>query len=550
MQKNWLSQYQEGVPHQINPDDHASLVELFETSCQKFQDHIAYVNFGSTMTYAQLEQRSRQFALFLKSLGFQPGDRIALMMPNIMQYPVALFGILRAGMIVVNTNPLYTADEIAHQINDSGAKAIVVLANFAQSLQKALPHTALQHVIITEMGDLFSPIKRLLMNVIVRYVKKMIPAYSIPKALSFRASFKQSLTSPFKSHPLTHDDIAFLQYTGGTTGIAKGAILTHGNMVSNVLQAFAWLAPICADNNDIVITALPLYHIFSLTANCLTFIKTGSKNVLITNPRDLSRFIDEIKNVGFTIITGVNTLFNALLHHKNFKQIDFSRAKVILSGGMALQKNVAVHWQEETKHTILEAYGLTETSPAVTINPLYLHQYNGSIGLPLPSTEISIRDEEGQEVAIGEAGELCIKGPQVMRGYWQRPDETALVFTTDGYLKSGDIARIDEQGFVYLVDRKKDMIIVSGFNVYPNDIEQVISMNSKVLEVGVIGVPSEDSGEIVKACIVKRDDSLTEAEIIAFCREHLTAYKIPKIVEFYADLPKSNVGKILRRSLH
>ncbi len=549
MQKTWLSQYQEGVPEKINPDEYASLVQLFEESCHKYPKNPAYVNFGTTLTYQALEEKSRQFALFLQHLGLKKGDRVALMMPNILQYPVALFGILRAGMIAVNTNPLYTPDEITHQMNDAGATAIVAMANFAQSLEKALPNTALKHIIITQLGDLFPPLKRILFNGIIKHIKKMVPKYSIPQAIAFNQCFNHSKKQPFQSPPLSPQDIAFLQYTGGTTGISKGAILTHRNMLSNILQAYAWTGPLQIGEKDIIVTALPLYHIFSLTANCLTFIKAGAQICLITNPRDIGRFIKEIKRLRFTVITGVNTLFSAMLNHPQFGAIDFSKVKIALSGGMALQKSVALRWHELTHSRILEAYGLTETSPAVTINPMYLEEYNGSIGLPLPSTDISLRDDNGQEVLVGEPGELCVKGPQVMSGYWQRPDETARVFTPDGYLKTGDIARIDDKGFFYLVDRKKDMILVSGFNVYPNEVEQVIGMHPGVLEVGVIGVASEESGEIVKACIVKRTPDLTAEEVLTYCREHLTPYKIPKIIEFYDELPKTNVGKILRRAL-
>ena len=549
MQKTWLSQYQDGVPDRINPDEHASLVEFFEDACKKYCHDIAYVNYGSTLTYGALEEKSRQFALLLQQLGLKQGDRVALMMPNILQYPVVLFGILRAGLVAVNTNPLYTADEITHQMNDSGARAIIVMANFAKSLEKALPLTAIKHVIITQIGDLFSPLKRILFNGMARYIKKLVPHYSIPEAIAFRDYLKQDLGKPFKSPKLTHQDIAFLQYTGGTTGVSKGAILTHGNMVSNILQSYAWISPLKINVPDVIITALPLYHIFSLTANCLTFIKTGSKNYLITNPRDMDHFIKAIKHIGFTVMTGVNTLFNSMLNHPKFHTIDFSKVKIALSGGMALQKSVSLRWHETTKTRILEAYGLTETSPAVTMNPMYLNEYNGSIGLPISSTDVSIRDDNSVEVNVGEAGELCVKGPQVMAGYWQRPDETGLVFTADGFLKTGDIARIDEKGYLYLVDRKKDLILVSGFNVYPNEVEQVIGMNPGVLEVGIVGVPSENSGEIVKACIVKRDPLLTAEQVISYCHEHLTAYKVPKIIEFYDELPKTNVGKILRRAL-
>ncbi|MGQ3887774.1 AMP-binding protein [Legionella sp. CNM-1927-20] len=550
MEKIWLKNYQQGVPHEIDPSQYSSLVELFEKSCQQFADQVAYVNLGYPLTYAQLEKKSRQFAHFLQSFGLKKGSRVAIMMPNLLQYPIALFGVLRAGLIVVNTNPLYTADEVIHQMNDSGAEILIVLANFAKTVEKALPHTTIKHVIITEVGDALSPIKRTIVNMVVKYIKKMVPAYKLPQAIKFNDAFKHKTDKPLTTPPLSHKDIAFLQYTGGTTGVAKGAILTHGNMIANILQAYSWIIPLGLAKQDIIVTALPLYHIFSLTANCLTFIKIGAKNILITNPRDIPHFIDEIKNSKFTALTGVNTLFNALLNHSKFKEIDFSSVKLTLSGGMALQKSVAKKWHDMTKTRILEAYGLTETCPAVTINPMYLEDYNGSVGLPLPSTEVSIRDDSGKELDINEIGELCVKGPQVMAGYWQRPDETALVMTEDGFLKTGDIARIDENGYVYLVDRKKDLIIVSGFNVYPNEVEQVISQHPGVLEVGVIGVEHDKIGERVKACVVKRDEKLTAEDIIAHCREHLTSYKVPKEVEFYKELPKTNVGKILRRALH
>ena len=549
MDKIWLEHYQQGVPHEININEHASLVELFEESCRKYADQIAYENLGYNLTYKELDHKSKQFAIYLQQLGLKKGARVALMMPNLLQYPIALFGVLRAGYVVVNTNPLYTADEVVHQMNDSGAEVLLVLANFANTIEKALPHTNLKHVLITQIGDALPTVKRTIVNAVVKYIKKMVPSYNLPKAITYNQALEMNPGKEMTPSTLNHDDIAFLQYTGGTTGVAKGAILTHGNMIANVLQASSWILPLKISTLDIIVTALPLYHIFSLTANCLTFIKYGAKNILITNPRDIPGFIKEIKNSKFTAITGVNTLFNALLNNPEFKDVDFSHVKLALSGGMALQKSVALKWKELTKTRVLEAYGLTETSPAVTINPMYLDEYNGSIGLPLPSTDVSLRDEDGNETTIGEKGELCVKGPQVMPGYWQRPDETALVFTQDGYLKTGDIARIDEKGFVYLVDRKKDMVVVSGFNVYPNEVEQVIGIMPGVLEVGVVGVPDEHSGEIVKACIVKRDQSLTAEDVIAHCREHLTAYKIPKVIEFFNDLPKTNVGKILRRAL-
>ncbi len=549
MDKRWFEQYQNGVPHEINPNQYSSLVALFKESCSKYANKIAYSNIGTNITFAQLDELSRDFAAYLQQLNLEKGARIAIMLPNLLQYPVALFGILRAGYVVVNTNPLYTTDEVIHQMNDSGAQVIIVLANFAKTVEKALPSIpALKHVIVTEVGDLFPMIKRVIVNAVVKYIKKMVAPYHIPHAVTFNYALLEGKQSTLHHAELDHSNIAFLQYTGGTTGVAKGAILTHGNLVANLLQAYAWIAPAISEH-EVIVTALPLYHIFSLTANCLTFMKIGARNVLITNPRDMSHFVKEIKSCGFTTITGVNTLFNGLLNHPKFKEVDFSNLKLSLSGGMALQKSVALRWKEVTKTPILEAYGLTETSPAATMNPMSLHDYNGSIGLPLPSTDIKILDDNEQEVPIGASGEICIKGPQVTPGYWNRPDETALVFTKNGYLKTGDIGKMDEEGYIYLVDRKKDMLLVSGFNVYPNEVEQVISMHPGVLEVGVVGVPDAESGERVKACIVRRDPNLTAEEVIAYCREHLTAYKVPKIVEFFNELPKTNVGKILRRAL-
>ena len=550
MDKLWLKHYQQGVPHEINPDRYASLVQLFEEACQKHHDKVAYTCMGCTLTYSELERLSLHFAIYLQQLGLKKGARIAVMLPNVLQYPIVIFAIFRAGFIVVNTNPLYTSDEVVHQLNDAGAEAIIVIANFAKTVEKSLPRLPLlKHIIITQLGDIFPFYKRIIVNAVVRYIKKMVPAYHIPGAVDFNRALKAGSSGTLETVKLNHQDIALLQYTGGTTGISKAAMLTHGNMVANVLQASAWLSVIPINEQDIVVTALPLYHIFSLTANCLTFLNAGSNNILITNPRDLPRFIDDIKNAGFTAITGVNTLFNALLNHPQFSEIDFSKLKLALSGGMALQKSVALQWEEATKSPVLEAYGLTETSPAVTINPMDLKKYNGSIGLPVSSTDISIRDNDGNELPLNTKGELCVKGPQVMLGYWQRPEETADVFWPDGFLRTGDIATINEEGFIYLVDRKKDMILVSGFNVYPNEVEQVISMIPGVLEVGVIGVRSGDADELVKACIVKRDPNLTAEQVITHTREHLTGYKVPKIIEFYEELPKTNVGKILRRAL-
>ena len=550
MDKIWLKSYQQGVPHEINLNEYSSLVELFSVSCSKHANNIAYENLGCGISFAELETHSLQFAMYLQSLGLQKGARVAIMMPNVLQYPIAIYAILRSGFTVVNINPLYTRDELSYQINDSGAEILLVLANFAKTVEKSMPDMpSLKQVVITEIGDLFPPVKRFVVNAVVKYIKKMVPAYHILNSINYHQAIQRGKLTNQNAITITHDDIAFIQYTGGTTGVAKGAMLTHKNMLANVLQASSWISPMSVGSSDIVITALPIYHIFSLTANCLTFLKAGAKNILITNPRDISGFINEIKHSGFTAITGVNTLFSALLHHPKFSTLNFSTLKLALSGGMALQKSVSLQWHKTTNSPILEAYGLTEASPAVAINPMYLTEYNGSIGLPLPSTDISIRDPEGRELPLGEQGELCVKGPQVMPGYWQRSDETALVFWPDGYLRTGDIANMDKNGFIYLLDRIKDMILVSGFNVYPNEVEQVISLIPGVKEVGVIGVSKGDSIETVKACIVKSDPSLTAEQVIAHARQHLTAYKIPKIIEFYQELPKTNVGKILKRAL-
>jgi long-chain acyl-CoA synthetase len=547
--KLWLEHYQDGVPHTIDSNAYASLVALFDDVCKRYSKRTAYINLGHALRFDELEVQSRAFSAYLQSLGLTQGARVAIMLPNILQYPIALFAILRAGYVVVNTNPLYTADEVSYQMQDARAEALIVLANFATTVEKARPNMPkLKHIIVTEVGDVFSFVKRTAVNTVLKHVQKQVPAYDIPHAITWRKACARGKKKPFTPPPLSHENLAFIQYTGGTTGVSKGAMLTHGNLVANVMQAFAWVAPVGINEDDIIITALPLYHIFSLTANCLTFLKAGATNILITNPRDLSGFIKTIKNAKFTAITGVNTLFNALLNHPDITNVDFSHVRLVLSGGMPLQKSVADAWYAQTNTHALEAYGLTETSPAATINPLNLTTYNGSIGLPLPSTDISIRDDNGNELALGEAGELCIKGPQVMPGYWQRADETSLVFWSDGFLRTGDVAKVDKQGFVYLVDRKKDMILVSGFNVYPNEVEQIISLMPEILEVGVVGV-EDASGEMVKACIVKRDPDLTQEQVVAHCRHHLTAYKVPKIIEFYNELPKTNVGKILRREL-
>jgi long-chain acyl-CoA synthetase len=550
VQKIWLNHYPQGVPAEINPDAYSSIVDIFKESCEKFKNNPAFSNMGRRFTFQEIEEWSKAFSAFLqKKLKLEKGSRVAIMMPNILQYPIALFGILQAGCVVVNVNPLYTPSELAHQLKDADAETIIVLANFAQTVEKALPETNIKHIIVTEVGDCFSFLKKFIINFIVKHIKKMVPHYSFSHFIKFNTLIQTGKTLEYSPVKLSPEDTAFLQYTGGTTGIAKGAVLSHRNMVSNMLQVKAWVNPAVKEGKEIIITALPLYHIFSLTANCLTFFELGGLNVLITNPRDIPGFIKELKKTRFTAITGVNTLFNALLHHPDFGSIDFSNMRLSLGGGMPVQKQVAEHWKEVTGIPLLEGYGLTEASPVVTACPLDLNAYNGSIGLPLPSTQISIRNDHNNEVLLGDAGELCIKGPQVMKEYWRNPEETAKVFTSDGWLKTGDIATIDEQGFIRVVDRKKDMILISGFNVYPNEIENVIASHPGVLEVGVVGEADQIAGEIVKAVIVRKDPTLTAENIIQFCRKQLTGYKIPKKIEFRSSLPKTNVGKILRREL-
>ncbi len=550
MERIWLKEYPEGVPEDIDPSQYASLKEILEESCAAFSDRPAYTNLGVEMTYGELDRLSLQVAAALqKTLGLKKGDRVALMMPNVLQYPVVLFGVLRAGLVAVNVNPLYTARELEHQMKDSGARAIFILDHFCHTLQKALAKAPVEHIFVTRLGDLLPPVKKTLVNFVVKYVKKLVPAWSIPEARTFLSLLEQGAGQTPDDVALTHDDIAFLQYTGGTTGTAKGAMLTHGNMVANVLQANAWLTPTIRKGEEIIITALPLYHIFALTANCLTYLRLGGKNVLITNARDYAGFVKELKKVPFTGITGVNTLYNALLNTPGFDEVDFSHLRVALGGGMAVQKAVAQRWKEVTNTPLIEAYGLTETSPAACINPMTNTEYNGSIGLPISSTWASIRNDAGEDLEIGEIGELCIKGPQVMPGYWERPKETAAVLSEDGWLRTGDIARMDEKGYLYIEDRKKDMILVSGFNVYPNEIESIVVEHPGVLEAAAIGVPHERTGEAVKLFVVRKDPALTADALQSFCRENMTAYKVPKFVEFRESLPKSNVGKILRRNL-
>lgn len=550
MDQPWINHLPEDVPAEINVEQYSSLVDMFDTAVAKYEDQPAFINMGATLTYRKLEERSRAFAAYLQNeLKLEKGDRVALMMPNLLQYPIALFGVLRAGMVVVNVNPLYTPRELKHQLIDSGAKAIVVVSNFARTLEEVVEQTPVESVIITRLGDQLSAPKRTLVNFVVKYIKKLVPKYDLPHALSMRDTLSTGRRMQYIKPEVTNDDLAFLQYTGGTTGVSKGAMLTHGNIVANVLQADGAYSPALNDGSEFVVTALPLYHIFALTVNCLLFLHKGSQNLLITNPRDIPGFVAELKKYPFTALTGVNTLFNALVNSDDFSQLDFSRLKLSIGGGMAVQKAVADKWQSITKTRLLEGYGLTEASPLLTCCPYNLDGYNGSIGFPAPSTLIQIRNDDGKVLAQGETGELFGKGPQVMKGYWQRPEETAKVIDTDGWLATGDIGYMDEKGFFYIVDRKKDMILVSGFNVFPNEVEEVVALHPKVIEVAAVGVPNDASGELVKVFVVAKDKSLTAEDIIKHCRIHLTGYKVPKLVEFRDELPKTNVGKILRREL-
>ncbi|ORU90251.1 MAG: long-chain-fatty-acid--CoA ligase [Cycloclasticus sp. symbiont of Poecilosclerida sp. M] len=550
MDRPWLNSYPEGVSADIDVNKYSSVVEIFEKSVAEFSDNPSFSNFGKTLSYSEFAQATTSVAAYLQNtLGLKKGDRVAIMIPNLLQNPVSIFGVLRAGLTVVNTNPLYTARELRHQLKDSRARAIIVIENFASTVEEVVGDTDVEHIIVTKMGDMLDFPKSMLINLVVKYVKKMVPEFSLPNAVNFKTVLSEGSKFNLSSTSLNHDDIAFLQYTGGTTGVAKGAMLTHKNMVANMLQSAEWIKNDVVQGKEIVITALPLYHIFSLTANCLVFMEAGAKNILITNPRDFEGFVKELSSIPFTAMTGVNTLFNALINTDGFNDIDFSNLKITLGGGMSVQPAVAAQWKQITGCTLSEAFGLTETSPAVCINPLNLKEYNGSIGLPIPSTYCKLINDEGNEVSNREPGELCIKGPQVMQGYWNLPEESANVFTADGWLKTGDIAKIDDNGFFYIVDRIKDMILVSGFNVYPNEIENVIVEHEGVLECGVIGVPDEKRGEAVKAFVVRKDDSLTEAELLSFCKENLTGYKTPDKIVFIQELPKTNVGKVLRREL-
>ncbi|ACT06842.1 AMP-dependent synthetase and ligase [Dickeya chrysanthemi Ech1591] len=549
LEKIWLARYPADVPAEIDPDRYASLIELFEHAVERYADQPAFINMGEVMTFRRLEERSRAFAAYLQhQLKLKKGERVALMMPNLLQYPIALFGVLRAGLVVVNVNPLYTPRELEHQLKDCGASAIVIVSNFAHTLEKVVYNTPVKHVILTRMGDQLAPAKATLVNFVVKYIKRLVPKYHLPDAISFRHVLQQGKRMPYVKPEVSNQDLAFLQYTGGTTGIAKGAMLTHRNMQANLMQAKAAYGPVLQEGQELVVTALPLYHIFALTVNCLLFVELGGKNLLITNPRDIPGMIKELSHYPFTAITGVNTLFNALLNNDAFSRLDFSTLRLSVGGGASVQQVVAERWEKLTGIHLLEGYGLTESAPLVAGNPYDLQHYSGSIGLPVPSTDVRIINDDGKDAALGEPGELWVRGPQVMSGYWQQPAATYDVLK-EGWLATGDIVTANAQGFLKIVDRKKDMILVSGFNVYPNEIEEVVVRHPKVSEAAAVGVPSETSGEAVKVFVVCRDPSLTEEELISHCRRNLTGYKVPRLFEFRRELPKSNVGKILRREL-
>ena len=551
MERPWIQSYPPGVAAEVDLSAYASIRDILEKSCDRFADLPAFTCMGATISYRELDRLSADFGSWLQNVaGLGKGTRVALMMPNLLQYPVAIFGVLRAGLVGVNCNPLYTPRELEHQLNDSGAEAIVILENFAKTLEDVIGRTKVKTVVTTQIGDLLGFPKSLLTNFVVKRVKKMVPPFSLPGAVRFPDALAAGRSHRLAPPPLGHDDIAFLQYTGGTTGVSKGAMLTHGNLVANLQQVSTWVGTGLEEGREVVITALPLYHIFALTGNCLTFMKFGARNVLIPNPRDMPGFVAELRKHRFSAITGVNTLFNALMHTPGFASLDFSHLKMTLGGGMAVQRAVAERWLEVTKSPLIEAYGLTETSPGACINPLSKDaRYNGTAGLPLPSTIVTIRDDAGNKLPIGQTGEICIAGPQVMKGYWNRPDETAKVMFPDGAFRTGDIGFMDERGYVKIVDRKKDMILVSGFNVYPNEVEDVVAMMPGVLEVCAVAAPDEKSGEIVRVVIVKKDPALTKEAVLEHCRKLLTGYKLPKIVEFWKELPKTNVGKVLRREV-
>jgi long-chain acyl-CoA synthetase len=552
MEKIWLQHYPKDIPAEINVDEFASLNEVLQLSCERFGELPAFSNMGASMTYAELNQASRDFAAYLQDgLGLHRGDRVALMMPNLLQYPVALFGVLRAGLVAVNVNPQYTASELEHQLKDSGAAAIVVLENFAHTLQQVMEKNPGMNLIVitTEVGDMLSVVKELVTNVVVKYVKKMVPDWTIADALEFNAALRNGRSLNLSNVPVSHDDIAFLQYTGGTTGVAKGAVLTHGNLVANLQQVGAWIAHDLIDGEEVFVCPLPLYHVYALNS-MLVFMKIGAQTILITNPRDMHAFIHDLKKYRFTAIIGVNTLYRSLLDAPEFAEVDTKGLKVANAGGMAVQRVVAERWKTATGVPIIEAYGLTETSPGATCNPLDIEDWTGTIGMPFPSTDVTILDDGDNQLAVGEVGEICVRGPQVMKSYWNRLDETAKVFTRDGWLRTGDMGFMDERGYFKITDRKKDMIVVSGFKVFPNQVEDVVAMHPGVAEAAAIGVPDERSGEAVKVFVVRSDPALTEQALLEYCRQHLTDYKVPKIVEFRSEpLPKTNLGKILRRQL-
>jgi long-chain acyl-CoA synthetase len=550
MERIWLKSYPEGVPAEIDPNAFRSLSEVFAASVARYRDQIAFISMGKALTYGDLDERSRAFGAYLQSVVRLPrGARVALMLPNLLQYPIAMFGALRAGYVVVNCNPLYSPRELNHQLADSGAEAIVVLENFARTVEKAIGGTAVTAVVVTGAGDQLGGVKGRIVNLVVRRIRRAVPAWRLERAERFNRALELGRAQAFAEAKVEPADIAFLQYTGGTTGVAKGAMLTHRNLIANLQQVHAWVAAAISPEGDTFLAALPLYHVFALQANCFVPVMIGASNLLIANPRDIPALIKDLRRTPCTVITGVNTLFNALLNNQDFTRLDFSRLRLAIGGGMAVQRAVAERWKSLTGKPLIEAYGLTETSPAAIVNPLTIGEFTGAIGLPLPSTDIAIRDDDGRDLKLGEAGELCIKGPQVMAGYWRKPDETAKVMTADGYLRTGDIARVDERGFVFIVDRKKDMINVSGFKVFPNEIEDVLMTHPGVLEVGAIGIPDANTGEAVKIVVVRKDKALTGADLIAFSRQNLTGYKRPRHVEFRDALPHTTVGKILRREL-
>jgi long-chain acyl-CoA synthetase len=548
MEKIWLKSYAANVPTTIDTLAYNSLVDVLEESVQRFPSHTAIEFLGSEMSYAELNQKSEQFASWLQLQGLQKGDAVLVMMPNMTQYIVCLFGVLKAGGVMVNCNPLYTARELEFQLNDSRAVIAVIASNFAHVMERT-KSPYLKKIVVTDVGDMLGGLKGYLVNFVLKHIRKTIPEWNLPGHIPFKKAMAQGAKNSFRKVELRREDISFLQYTGGTTGVPKSAMLSHDNLLANLMQVDGWIRNRVKAGEEVVLTALPLYHIFALTANCMLSIKIGARNVLIPDPRDLPKLVKTIEKVNMTVLTGVNTLFNALLNNEEFRKLDFSHLNIVLGGGTAIQNAVAQRWKEVTKKPLIQAYGLTETSPAVTINPFDGRHIDGSIGLPIPSTEVAIRDNDGNDLAPKEIGEICVRGPQVMVGYWQKPQETAYVFFDDGFLRTGDVGYMDENGYVFLVDRQKDIILVSGFNVYPNEIEEVISQHPGVREVAAIGVPHERTGEAVKLYVEPKDPNLSAEELIKFAKQFLTSYKVPRLVEFREELPKSNVGKILRKEL-